>query len=71
MSDVVQQHGHLRSFILLVGYVDAFDAEVIKHAAHQVHGAERVLEPCVLGPRINEIGKTKLFDTAEALEIGV
>jgi hypothetical protein len=32
------------------------------------HGTERMFEPCVIGARIYEVRKSKLFDIAESLK---
>jgi hypothetical protein len=39
--------------------------------AHQVHGANCVLEPGVLCPGVDIMCKSQLFDPAEALKVAV
>ncbi len=55
MSDVVEEHRQLRRFVLCAGDLNALKAQVVKHPAHQVHRAERVLKAGVDRAGIDEI----------------
>ena len=50
--------------------IRSFSSEAEAAGCHirKEHGAQRVLEPRVVGPGVHEVGKTELPDVAEALQ---
>ena len=39
--------------------------------AHEVHGADGVVEAGVVGPWVDQVGQSKLAYAAQSLEVGV
>ena len=68
MSDVVHEDGGLDGLFLRVEDEDALLLERHDGLAHQVEGAEGMLEPCVTGTGIDHRGQSQLVDAVQALE---
>ena len=68
VADVVQQDGHMRAQGLLVGDAVALGAQGGHGLAHQVHGAQRVVEAGVQRAGVHQVAQPQLLDVAEPLE---
>jgi hypothetical protein len=65
VTNVMEEPGSDHERAVFIRKPEAAGCHVCKE-----HGAERVLEPRVVGTGIHEIGKTELPDIAEALQRG-
>lgn len=68
MTDVMQQDGQLHCLTFLCGDLDTLVAEAVQCFAHQVIGAQRMLETGMSCTRIDHIGHAQLTDMPESLE---
>ena len=63
MADIMEEAGGDDESTVLVGKTETAGCNVGKE-----HGTKRVFEPRVIGPGIDEIGKTELPDVAQTLQ---
>lgn len=71
VADIMQEDRDLCPFGFLLGDVYTFGADCANGLGHEVKRAKGMLEAGMLGSRVNKIGKTQLFDPAQALKPGV
>ena len=71
MSYVVKQDGDLYSAFLFLGDLVSLLTEGVDGSAHEVHGADGVVETGVVGPWVDQVGQAKLAYAAQSLEVGV
>lgn len=71
MSDVVHQDGGLDGFGFAVEDEVSLGGEVLDGFAHQVEGAQGVLESGVLGAGVDDGGESELPDAVQALQEGM
>ena len=68
VADVVHQDGGLDGFGFAVEDEVALGRQVLDGLGHQVEGAERVLEACMLGAGIDHGRQAQLADARESLQ---
>ena len=71
VADVVKQDGDLHSPFLFLGDLVSLLTKGVDGTAHEVHGADGVVEAGVIGPWVDEVGQAKLAYAAQSLEVGV
>jgi len=71
MADVVKQDGDLYSAFLFLGDLVSLLTQGVDGTAHEVHGADGMVEAGVVGPWVDQVGQTKLAYAAQSLEVGV
>ena len=71
MADVVKQDGDLYSAFLFLGDLVSLLTKGVDGTAHEVHGADGVVEAGVVGPWVDQVGQAKLAYAAQSLEVGV
>lgn len=49
----------------------SFLAKGVDGTAHEVHCADGVVEACMVGPWVDEVGQSQLAYAAQSLEVGV
>ena len=49
----------------------SFLTQGIDSAAHEVHGADGMVKPCVVGAGVNKVRKSQLTNATQTLKIGV
>jgi hypothetical protein len=62
VTDIVEQNGYLDAELFLFGDRKAFSAELIYRAAHQMISPQRMMQPGMHCPRIDEVCKSHLVD---------
>ena len=71
MADVMKKDGDLYSALLFLSNLMSFLTKGIDSTAHEVHGADGMVEARVIGPWVDEVGQAKLAYAAQSLEVGV
>ncbi len=68
MADVVQHDGDVRAEPFLFADGVALGAQHADGLAHEVHGAQRMVEACVQGPGVYQVAQPQLLDVPQPLE---
>lgn len=68
VADIVQQNGNSCCFRFSIGDFIALTAQDVHRFPQQVHGADGVLEPGVICPRVNQVAQPQLLNAAQPLK---